>query len=35
MKKYIILAIIGAVSVLAAVIMLINKKKKAPSEITE
>lgn len=35
MKKYIIPAIVGAVSVLAVVILLTNKKKKAPSEITE
>ena len=35
MKKYIIPAIVGAVSALAVVVLLVKKKKKATSEITE
>lgn len=35
MKKYIIPAVVGAISALTVVLFLVNKKKKAPVEIEE
>ena len=35
MKKIIIPTVVGAISMLAAVLFLVNKKKKAPAEIEE